>query len=283
MNWWCSTTDEAWTWSWQAYPGVWLFVMTWAVAYAVAVKRLGTLEKPTKKQVYAFATGLLACWIAADWPVGALASGYLLSVHQLQYVLFVMVAPPLILFGTPSPVLASVTQRPAIQPLTTLIEKPVVAILVCNAIVVLTHFPSVVDGLMQYQLGSFVLDMAWLSAGFVLWWPVLQRVPSDRSLTYPARFIYLWVATLIPGIPAAFFFFARFPIYQTYELAPPLGLQTVDDQFVAGIVMKFGSFVIVLIALSILFYKWYAADRSPRHKMVLPKGTAGRRDLYEIN
>jgi len=274
MSWWCSTTSEPWTWSWQAYPGVWLFVIVCAAAYLAASRRADPSDRPSRHQRLMFGAGLLACWVAADWPVGALGSGYLLSVHQLQYVLFVMIAPPLMLLGTPSPILTAVVQRLPMRWLVTLADKPVVAILICNAIVVLTHFPAVVDSLMPYQLGSFALDMAWFLAGFVLWWPVLQRVPTKNALSYPARFIYLLGATLLPGIPAAFFFFARFPIYRTYELAPPLGLPTVDDQFVGGIVMKLGSFVIVLIALSILFYKWHAADRSPQQKLVLPEGTA---------
>ena len=39
MQWWCSATGEAWSWQWQAYPGVWLFALTTAALYALAVRR----------------------------------------------------------------------------------------------------------------------------------------------------------------------------------------------------------------------------------------------------
>lgn len=270
VTWWCSFTGQPWTWSWQAYPGAWLFVGASIGAYWFIVRRSGG-----DGSWAIFGTGLAAAWIALDWPIGALGAGYLLSVHQLQYVLLVMIAAPLILLGSPAGAFRTMLGRTYLRPLLTFVGKPLPAILLCNAIVVLTHFPAVVDGAMTSQIGSFLLDMAWLLAGFVLWWPVVQPVPEHQSLSYPARFVYLLVATLVPGLPSAFFFFARFPIYRTYELAPPMALATMDDQFIGGIVMKLGSFVIILIALSILFYRWHAADGGARQKLVIPEPTFG--------
>ena len=41
-----------------------------------------------------------------------------------------------------------------------------------TTVISVTHWPSVVDWLMATQLGSFVLDVTWLLAGLVFWWPV---------------------------------------------------------------------------------------------------------------
>jgi putative membrane protein len=226
----------------------------------------------SRREFVFFFLGASALWLALDWPIGALGAGYLLSVHQVQYVLLVMIAPPLLLLGTPPWLATWITDRRGVNRATRFVTRPVAAILICNAIVVLTHLPTAVDGLMPTQLGSFVVDMAWLLGGLVLWWPVIRPLPEMNSLSYPARFGYLLAATLIPGIPAAFYFFANYPIYALYELAPPVGvLSARDDQFLAGIVMKVGSFVVILLALSLLFFRWHRADRSIEMGIVLPR------------
>jgi len=259
MTWWCSASGTAWTWSWQAYPGVWLVVGALLGAYFWLVNQ--DADPTSSRERSLFVAGVLLLWIALDWPVGALGAGYLLSVHQLQYVLLVLIVPPLLLLGTPVWLLRRVARLRMVGPVIQRITRPVPAILLCNAIVVLTHLPTVVDSLMVSQLGSFILDLSWLMAGLVLWWPALSRIPECNALSYGGRFGYLLVATLIPSLPAAFFFFSDFPIYRLYELAPPLrGWTARDDQFVAGAVMKFGSFVVVLFALSVIFFQWYRSE-----------------------
>ena len=41
MTWWCAATRLPWSWSPRAYPGVWAFMATLAVAGVVAVRRTG--------------------------------------------------------------------------------------------------------------------------------------------------------------------------------------------------------------------------------------------------
>jgi len=277
MTWWCSARGVAWSWSWQAYPGVWVFILglvvsyLWAITRASAVAGSTTHPSASRREFVLFFLGVFALWLALDWPIGALGAGYLLSVHQVQYVLLVMIAPPLLLLGTPAWLATWITNRRGLHSMMRFVTRPVAAILICNAIVVLTHLPAAVDGLMPTQLGSFVVDMAWSLGGLVLWWPVIRPLPEMNSMSYPARFGYLLAATLIPGIPALFYFFANYPIYALYELAPPVGvLSARDDQFLAGIIMKAGSFIVILLALSVLFFRWHRVDRSDDAGIVLP-------------
>ena len=275
MTWWCSAQGVAWTWSWQAYPGAWLLAGVLAFLYVWALRKLNPpigASRANKSHLSYFVVGVLLMWLATDWPVGALGAGYLLSVHQLQYVLLVMLVPPLMLLGTPRWVCQRFLDYPLVRPLAGVVTRPVVAIVLCNAVVLLTHFPRVVDVLMPTQIGSFAIDMSWLAAGLVLWWPVVRRVDEPHALSYPARFGYLLAATLLPAIPAAFFFFADYPIYATYELAPPVAsLSATDDQFLGGVVMKLGTLAVVVFALTVIFFKWHAADRSPTGRIVLPR------------
>ena len=80
VQWWCSAVDLPWTWEWRAYPGVWLFIGLFAFGYW-RVTRLASNPPEAERgwRRAAGAGGILALWIAFDWPVGALGGGYLRS------------------------------------------------------------------------------------------------------------------------------------------------------------------------------------------------------------
>lgn len=265
VTWWCSATGVAWEWRWQPYPGVWLLILLLLVSYFTTFrgpKPSGSVRATCAGVVY-FVLGVLAIWIAADWPIGALGSGYLVSLHTVQYLLLALVAPPLILLGTPRSVLRSLLCESRLAPAARILTHPAAGLAVFNAVLVLTHLPGVVDALMPTQLGSFVIDIAWLVAGFFLWWPALGRLPELARLSYPARIGYLFLNTLLPTVPAAFLTFADFPIYSLYELAPPLAeISRRTDQQVAGLSMKIAGDIILLTAMSILFFKWNAEEEA---------------------
>src|SRR5690606_41741895 len=64
MQWWCSATGVAWSWTWQAYPGVWLFIGLIAFAYARLVRRLRREgESVPTSRIAAFAGGTLTLWL----------------------------------------------------------------------------------------------------------------------------------------------------------------------------------------------------------------------------
>lgn len=270
MTWWCVARDTPWTWQWQAYPGVWVFVGGLVVAYATFARRFGPRDRtggarPGPREALWFSLGVLAVWLAADWPIGALGAGYLASVHTVQFILFTMVAPPLLLAGAPRGALrAASAASPRFRRVAFLVSYPPLALAAFTAVLVATHLPPVVDTFKQTQLGSFAFDVAWLLAGIVLWWPTCQPLPEVRPLAYPARIGYLALAAVAMVAPAAFLTFARFPLYATYELAPRIGLlSAANDQQIAGLVMKSASGLVLITAMSILFFRWQREDASP--------------------
>ncbi|HSG47188.1 MAG TPA: hypothetical protein VLA43_05140, partial [Longimicrobiales bacterium] len=80
MQWWCAAQGVPWTWRWQAYPGVWLFVLALAGGYRLLRGRFPETDRP-RFRAWMFGLGVTALWIALDWPVGALGAGYLASLH----------------------------------------------------------------------------------------------------------------------------------------------------------------------------------------------------------
>ena len=72
--------------------------------------------------------------------------------------------------------------------------------MIFTAVVLLTHLPPIVDQLMATQLGSMVIDLLWIFAGCVFWWPVVLDVPHQPRFTYPVKMGYLGVKTLVAHI-----------------------------------------------------------------------------------
>jgi putative membrane protein len=280
MTWWCSATGEAWTWAWRAYPGVWLFVALLLIWYWWSVLRPGhrrPLEPPNRRAVEPsgrqtawFLTGLLCIWLALDWPIGALGAGYLASVHTVSYILLAIVAPPCLILGIPRATVLQALDRPTPGTLLRLAARPF-GLLLFNAILFLTHFPSIVDGLLGSQVGALAVDIGWLAGGLALWWPVMGPAPELVRLSRPLKMAYLFVATLPPIIPSAFLTFAEYPLYSTYELAPRVFtiMTAQQDQQVAGLVMKLIGDLPLWFAFGVVFFRW-AREENPTPGPVHP-------------
>lgn len=258
MQWWCSAQTTAWNWSWQAYPGVWLFIFLIALLFV----RLHRQWAATARERTWSVVGLALLWLALDWPIGALGAGYLSSVHMLQYLLIALLAPALLLLGIPRGAYERLGRSWFARPLR-IVTQPLIALALFSIVMYATHVPSVVDTLMAGQAGSFVIDLAWLLGGLVFWWPVIAPVPERPGFPYPVRMGYLLVATVINTIPYGFLTFGELPFYGIYELAPPVsGISTREDQQIAGLLMKVGGGVILWTAITILFFHWFRREEA---------------------
>lgn len=261
MRFWCSTLEVPWTWRFQAYPGVWAAVLAIAVPYAFAQRQRGKYPERRRHMIFFFA-GVVAFWVATDWPLGLLGASYLAFAHMVQFVLYSMVAAPLLMLGTPEWLARQRLGRLRLYRLSCRLSRPVTAGLVFNAVLVSTHSPWAVDTLRPTQFGSFVMDGMWLLAGIIVWLPVLSPLPEQRMTSYPGRMSYMFLALgVIPAVPAGFLTFANLPLYSTYELAPRVhGIAAGVDQRLAGLVMKLGGIPVVWGTIVVLMTRWAKSE-----------------------
>lgn len=257
MQWWCAARDVAWEWAWQPYPGVWLFMLLVAATYVRARSAGGRRIANPRARTAAFLAGFLLLWAALDWPIGALGAGYLASAHMLQFLLIALAVPPLLLLGVPAEAFARLEARSAVRIVLARATHPVATLLVFNAVVIATHLPVVTDTLMRSQPGSFTIDALWLAAGLLYWWPVIACVPERRRFSPPVRMAYLFSSMVFMTAPGIMITFSYLPIYGIYELAPPMGLLSpLDDQRVAGLLMKVLGGAILWTGIAVLFVRW---------------------------
>ena len=267
MRWWCSAGSAAWTWTWTPYVGVWILVALLAAAYVAIDRRAEPRpdDRPRRIRAIYFALGLFCLWVALDWPMGPLGASYLASVHMGQFLLVGLLAPVLLLLGLPRAAFDAVPSAGTARGFLDALTHPVIAFFVFNGVVTVTHWPSVVDAMMVSQIGSFLLDMAWMMGGLVFWWPLVAPVPARPRFHPLARLAYLGANIVIIRPPMLILFYSEFPVYSTYELAPPLipGASAVDDQQLAAGLMKVGSAWIFAIAMLIIFLRWHREQTRP--------------------
>lgn len=262
MQWWCAATGEPWSWTWQWYPGVHIMLLALGGGWWILGRHQGWARRPWGW----FATAWIALLIALDWPVGKLGAGYLAAVHTVQFLMLTLVVAPALIRSIPPDgwqriaasrsLLARGLHRAA---------GALIGFVLYNAIVVTTHLPTVVDGAMSSQLGSFLIDSSWLLAGFLLWWPIVSPAPFNRLGVF-AKMGYLFGATVVPTIPAMMMVFADWPLYELYELAPRVSahFSANEDLQLAGLVMKLFGDIPLWIATAVVFFKGTAESRRMR-------------------
>lgn len=252
---------------WHAHPDVWALVAVLAGGYWLAIRHWGPRHvspgepAATRAQMVAFYLGVLAIWLVADWPVHELAEERLLSVHMVQHLVLSLVAPPLLLFGTPGWLLRSLLRPRWLAALVRGLARPFPALLLFNAFIAFSHWPLIVEAALGSELIHLGLHAALVSTALLMWMPVLSPMFEIPRLRYPGQMLYLFAQSIVPTVPASFLTFADGPIYAFYGLAAPLiGVDPVVDQRIAGLVMKIVGGFILWGFIAALFFRWHKQD-----------------------
>lgn len=258
-------------WRFQAHPEVWLLVAFLLGAYVYAVRVIGPVVVKsgpviTSRQRNAFIAGVLLLWIASDWPVHDLAEEYLYSMHMFQHMVLSYFMPPLVLLAIPKWMFDAVFGLGKARSVINWLAKPVVAGVVFNVVVMITHIPvlvnqSVTNGLLHYSLHILLVTTALL-----VWLPICGP-DTQRQLQSGGKMIYLFLMSVVPTVPAAWLTFAEGAVYKNYDVAVRVwGLSVTTDQQVAGAIMKTGGAVFLWSIVVFLFFKrfssGFAADQS---------------------
>jgi putative membrane protein len=261
MQWWCTALTRPWAWQWIAYPGIWAAAILPLVLYGWSTRRHS--GETDRRKAALFGAGVLVFWVASDWPLGTLAAGYMASMHMVQFLLYTLVAAPLVLLGTPEWMARRFTRRLRIERTTIWLGRKVIAAgMTYNAILITTHAPGTVELLRPSELGSFAMDIVWVIAGLVLWLPIISPFPEGRASSPFVKMAYLFLTTsVVAVIPASFMTFTTTPVYAHYELAPRIGaLTALEDQQLAGIIMKIATIPIVWSTIAVIWFRWSAQE-----------------------
>src|SRR5205085_4313763 len=133
-----------------------------------------------------------------------------------------------------------------------------------NVVLVLTHWPVVVNNSLSNAPLHFSLHAIRLLSSLIVWMPVISPMPELARLAPLPRCIYLFAWSVVPTIPASFLTFGAHPLYKVYDHLPKLwGATALEDQQIAGLIMKLGAGMLLWALIAVIFFRW-AADEE-RH------------------
>ena len=232
-------------WRWQAHPEVWFLVLALLALAWWAVRVIGPRVVPagqpvvTPFQRWAFVTATVLLLASADWPVHDIAEAHLYSVHMVQHMAITFIVPPLYLLATPAWLVRLLVLEGGVgSRVVRRMAHPVVAGVVFNALVAITHWSGVVQ--LSFDSGTFhySLHMILFLSAMLMWVPVAAPLPELR-ISLPAQMIYLFLMSIIPTIPAAWLTFAEGVVYRHYDDGFEMwGVSVQSDQQTAGLIMK---------------------------------------------
>jgi len=260
---------------WHPHYDVWILLGAIAIGYLVALKTWGVANRAadrpaaSTKQIVSFYVGMGFLWIGADFPLHELSEDYLFSMHMIQHTLFTLVAPPFILMGMPKWLLRKVLEPKWVFKAARVLTKPFIALVTFNAVIVITHWPMLVNLSVTSEPVHFLIHLVVFSASMMMWFPVIAPLPELGRLSEPAKMVYLFLQSVIPTVPASFLTFASTPIYSVYAEFPRLwGVDVVTDLRLSGLIMKLGGGLLLWLAIAIVFFRWSAKEERVQHEEI---------------
>ena len=261
--------------SWTAHPDVWLLVGLFAAGYAIAIVRLGPRWAApgqavvTRFQIICWSLGVLAMWIASDYPVHDIAERYNFSIHMMQHLILSMVVAPLLLLGTPAWLLRTILRPRWLFSTVRTLSRFIPALLIFNLVLVFTHWPLVVDAALHSGVVHFAVHALLFVSSLIVWMPLVSPLPEIPRLVPVLQMVYLFAWSVVPTVPASFLTFGSSPLYKFYTHVPHLfGLSTLEDQQAAGLIMKIGAGLLLWLVIAVVFFRWASEEEranTPRH------------------
>ncbi|MEC7898968.1 MAG: cytochrome c oxidase assembly protein [Actinomycetota bacterium] len=252
-------------WVWKAHPEVWVLVIAVSLLGFWAVKVIGPKvvdpgqKVVSKRQKITFIVATVLLFVSADWPLHDIAEDHLYSAHMLQHLLITFIIPPLFLLSIPMWLanLLVVSDTFSSQIIRKL-SHPVVAGVIFNALVALTHWSGFVQFSADSGIFHYTIHVLLFITALLMWLPVVSPIPELR-LSLPGQMFYLFLMSIIPTVPAAWLTFAEGTVYNHYDDGYQMwGISVQSDQQAAGLIMKLlGGFYL----WGIIVFKFYIFAR----------------------
>lgn len=252
--------------TWRVHPDVVLLCIVLLAAYAWAIlvlrESISDAGRVRRSQVVLYVAGVLSLYLVAGTPVHDISEQYLLTAHMFQHTVFVMIAAPLMLAGIPGWLWQALLRRPGALQVGRVLTHPLVAFSLFNVLTVVTHLPEVANFALETHWFHLFVHISLVASAMLMWWPVLSIVPELPRLSAPLRMAYLFLQSLIPTVVAAFVTFAEGTVYDFYAQAPRMwGMSPVEDQQIAGGVMKLMGSLILWGFITVIFFQWFNREQ----------------------
>ena len=185
----------------HAHPDVPVAAAALLIGYFYGLRVLAERYAPrgevavTRGQKALFVSGVATIVIVSSWPIHDIGEQSLFMFHMVEHLGLALVAPPLLLAGTPWWLLRALL-RPVL-PVVKLLTKPFLALFLFNATLGLLHAPGIVEAMLTNELFHFVAHFLVFFTGILMWWPVIGPIPDTPRLAPFPRMGYLFLQSLV--------------------------------------------------------------------------------------
>ena len=228
------------------------------------------------RQAVSFFAGLVLLAVALVSPVDALA-GTLLSVHMVQHLILLMVAPPLLVYGRPGLVtflglpassrsgLGALAARRRLRRAATVVLNPLVVLVATVAALWGWHLPGPYQAAVTHPALHAVEHVTFLVSGLAFWALVIDAAPR-RRLGYGPAILLVFVTMLAGAALGALITFSSTVLYPVYGAGARLwGTTPLADQQVAGAIMWIPPGAVYFLTVIFLALRWFEdVDRRVR-------------------
>jgi putative membrane protein len=257
-------------WRFQANPEVYLLVVFLIGAYVYTIRVIGpravTVQQGhsqpivTRSNIGCFAGAMMLLFAASTWPIHQIGEDYLYSAHMLQHMMLSYFMPPLVLLATPTWLMRLLVGTGRTWRVVKFMTKPVVAAVVFNVVVMVTHIPPVVNASVQSAPLHYSLHLTLVLSALLMWMPVVGPFHELR-ISDAAKPIYLFLQSVVPTVPAGWLTFAEGVVYKHYNQPVRVwGISPTDDQQLAGAIMKIGGSIFLWALVVFYFFKRFATN-----------------------
>jgi putative membrane protein len=253
----------AWTWDPSILIGMALFVGAYLGAIGPWRRRFRSSQPVKPAQAAWFLLGAFVIFFALVSPLDDLGDEYLFSAHMVQHVLLALIAPPLLLLGTPGWLLRPLLRYPAVARPARFLTTPLVAFVSFNVVFMIWHLPVLYEATLHDETIHIFEHLLFMATGVLNWWPILSPLPEMPRLHPLAQLVYLFLDGVPMTILSGVIVFASSVLYPTYAAAPRImDLSAMTDQQIAGLIMWMPGGMIYLVALGIVFFAWLGREES---------------------
>lgn len=196
------------------------------------------------RRTLCFAAGVLTVLLALQSGIDRY-DDRLLSVHMVQHMLLLMLAPALVLLGQPVRLALKALPSPHRASLAQLLERsrtltrPASCLAIFTVVLVGAHLSAFYDATLRHPLLHDCEHAAFLLAGLLLWWPLLGDDPLvRRRLGGIGRILYMLAAMPPMAVIGAYLDRTTKLVYEPYAApAHALGVNALVNQQQAGAIM----------------------------------------------
>jgi putative membrane protein len=261
-----------WLWSdWNIEPTIAIGLLALVTGYLFV-----TRSSSFSSQKASFIAGAVVLFVALGPPLDDWSDHYLLLAHMVQHLLLIMLAAPLLLYGTPARMLEPLTRHRFTNTIGYWLTRPVIAYTVANAVFVLWHVPMFYEMALRSQPVHVVEHATMLGTALLAWWPILGSLPQWPRLALPLHSLYYFAMTLPGTAVGAFITFADPGLYAPYDTAQRIfGIDLATDQQAAGLLMWVALGTIYLLLITFSFFRWVSREEAADREAATQARTTG--------